>query len=372
MIDKRPALIARCADVADVIAAVNFGRDNGLDIAIRGGGHNGAGLGSVDDGLVIDLSGHEGRPRRSRRPDGPRRRRLPARRRRPRHPRASASPRPCGIISTTGVGGLTLGGGIGHLTRELRPLDRQPARRRRSSSPTARSSPPTRTRIPTSSGRSAAAAATSASSRRSGSRLHPVDTVVAGPMLWPLDRAGRRPALVPRLHRRGAGGARAASSRSSASRPAPPFPEELHLQKVCGGRLVLHRPDGGRGRRARRGRARSSGSCSTAWRPMPLPVPSTARSTASIPAGRPVVLARRLRRRRSRTRRSSSTSSSPRRCRPGSRRCTCIRSTAPRTAWARPTTPWGYRDANWALGHRRRRPRPGQRRRAHATGRVGY
>src|SRR3984893_9346111 len=56
MIDKRPLLIARCADVADVIAAVNFGRDNKLTVAIRGGGHNGPGLGSVDDGLVIDLS----------------------------------------------------------------------------------------------------------------------------------------------------------------------------------------------------------------------------------------------------------------------------------------------------------------------------
>src|SRR5271165_1568239 len=60
MIDKRPLLIARCADVADVIAAVNFGRDNKLPIAIRGGGHNGPGLGSVDDGLVIDLSTMKG------------------------------------------------------------------------------------------------------------------------------------------------------------------------------------------------------------------------------------------------------------------------------------------------------------------------
>src|SRR4051794_3223169 len=60
MIDKRPALIARCADVDDVVAAVNFGREEGLDIAIRCGGHNGPGLGSVDDGLVIDLSGLKG------------------------------------------------------------------------------------------------------------------------------------------------------------------------------------------------------------------------------------------------------------------------------------------------------------------------
>jgi hypothetical protein len=60
MIDKRPLALAQCADVADVIAAVNFGRDNKLPIAIRGGGHNGPGLGSVDDGLVIDLSTMKG------------------------------------------------------------------------------------------------------------------------------------------------------------------------------------------------------------------------------------------------------------------------------------------------------------------------
>lgn len=56
MIDKRPSLIARCQNVGDVITAVNFARDNDLDLAIHGGGHNGAGLALVDDGLVIDLS----------------------------------------------------------------------------------------------------------------------------------------------------------------------------------------------------------------------------------------------------------------------------------------------------------------------------
>src|SRR5512132_2629914 len=56
MSDKRPRLIARCVDVADVITAVNFGREQGLLVAIRGGGHNGPGLGSCNDGLVIDLS----------------------------------------------------------------------------------------------------------------------------------------------------------------------------------------------------------------------------------------------------------------------------------------------------------------------------
>jgi FAD/FMN-containing dehydrogenase len=60
MIDKRPLLIAKCVDVADVIAAVKFGVENNLLAAIRGGGHSGAGLGSCDEGLVIDVSRMKG------------------------------------------------------------------------------------------------------------------------------------------------------------------------------------------------------------------------------------------------------------------------------------------------------------------------
>jgi len=56
MIHKKPRLIARCADVADVIRSVNFARDNELLLAIRSGGHNAGGLGICDDGLVIDLA----------------------------------------------------------------------------------------------------------------------------------------------------------------------------------------------------------------------------------------------------------------------------------------------------------------------------
>ena len=117
MIDKRPLVIARCADVADVITAVNFGRDNELLIAIRGGGHNGPGLGSCDDGLVIDLSMMKGV-----RVD-------PANRTvrvgpgctqgdvdHATHPFGLAVP--AGIVSTTGIAGLTLGGGIGYLARK--------------------------------------------------------------------------------------------------------------------------------------------------------------------------------------------------------------------------------------------------------------
>ena len=55
MIDRHPRLIVRCANVADVIAAVHFARDTDMLVAVRGGGHNGGGLGTCDDGLVIDL-----------------------------------------------------------------------------------------------------------------------------------------------------------------------------------------------------------------------------------------------------------------------------------------------------------------------------
>ncbi|MGN5476604.1 FAD-binding protein [Cupriavidus basilensis] len=60
MIDKHPAIIARCVDVADVIAAVNAARDGGMLLAVRGGAHNGAGLGTCDGGLVVDLSPMKG------------------------------------------------------------------------------------------------------------------------------------------------------------------------------------------------------------------------------------------------------------------------------------------------------------------------
>jgi len=118
MIDKRPGMIVKCVDVADVIASVNFGRENNLLVAVRGGGHNGGGLGLCDDGLVIDLSGIK-----NVRVD-------PATKTirvgggntwgevdHASHAFGLATP--AGIISTTGVGGLTLGGGVGHLSRKF-------------------------------------------------------------------------------------------------------------------------------------------------------------------------------------------------------------------------------------------------------------
>jgi FAD/FMN-containing dehydrogenase len=118
MIDKHPAAIVRCRDTADVITCVRFAREHGIDIAVRGGGHNAAGLGVWDDALVIDLS-----LLRS----------------------TTVSPQdhtvrvdagctwgdvdhatgafgmatPSGFLASTGVGGLTLGGGIGYLSRRF-------------------------------------------------------------------------------------------------------------------------------------------------------------------------------------------------------------------------------------------------------------
>ena len=117
MIDRRPAAVARCADVADVITAVRFAADSGLRVSVRGGGHNAGGLGVWDDALAIDLSGLRGirvdPAARTARVDGgcvwgdvdhatg-----------------AFGLAVPSGFISTTGVGGLTLGGGIGYLSRQ--------------------------------------------------------------------------------------------------------------------------------------------------------------------------------------------------------------------------------------------------------------
>src|SRR3984957_15232611 len=118
MIDKHPAAIARCADTADVIACVRFARAHGVDVAVRGGGHNAAGLAVADDALVIDLSGLRSTT-------------VSAQEHTVRvdagctwgdvdHATvAFGMTTPSGVLSSTGVGGLTLGGGIGYLARRF-------------------------------------------------------------------------------------------------------------------------------------------------------------------------------------------------------------------------------------------------------------
>jgi FAD/FMN-containing dehydrogenase len=116
MIDRRPRLIARCADVADVMSAVKFGREQKLLVAIRGGGHNACGLGVCDHGLVIDLSAMnyvrvDPKKKTVQVGGGALWRDVDH------ATHAFGLAVPSGIISTTGVAGLTLGGGIGYLAR---------------------------------------------------------------------------------------------------------------------------------------------------------------------------------------------------------------------------------------------------------------
>jgi len=116
MIDKRPTVIVRPVNAGDVIAAVNFARDGELDLAIRGGAHSVPGFGTVDKGLVIDLSRMRGvrvdpEKRTARAEGGATWGDFNA------ATNAFGLASTGGIISTTGVGGLTLGGGIGYLAR---------------------------------------------------------------------------------------------------------------------------------------------------------------------------------------------------------------------------------------------------------------
>jgi FAD/FMN-containing dehydrogenase len=118
MIDKRPAVILRCAGAADVRTGVNFAREHGLPLAVRGSGHNIAGSALVNDGLVIDLSAMRSvqvhpQQRRAWVEGGALLRDVDH------ETQAYGLATPLGINSTTGVGGLTLGGGFGWLTRKL-------------------------------------------------------------------------------------------------------------------------------------------------------------------------------------------------------------------------------------------------------------
>lgn len=231
MIDKRPSLIARCVDAADVMAAVEFGRENNLLTAIRGGGHNGAGLGTCDNGLVIDLSRMKGI-----RVD-------PAAKTvraeggcvwgdvdHATHAFGMATP--CGFISTTGVAGLTLGGGIGYLTRQygltidnLLSVDMVLAD---GSFVTANSAINSDLFWAVRGGGGNFGVVTSFEFK-----MHPVDMVQFGPTFWPLEES----AMVLREYRDFIKTAPEDVSGFFAFMVVPPvpmFPEHLHLKNVCG------------------------------------------------------------------------------------------------------------------------------------------
>jgi hypothetical protein len=231
MIDRRPALIARCADAGEVAKVVNYARERGLLLAVRGGGHNWAGLGTVDDGVVLDLS-----PMRDVEVD-------PVARTvrvgggttwgevdRATNPHGLATP--SGIISTTGVGGLTLGGGIGHLTRSCGlAIDNL-----------------LEAEIVLANGDQVRASADENPDlywaiRGGGGnfgvvtsflfRLHDVGVVAAGPTFWAVDQS---PEVLSAYREFILDAPRELNGFFAYAQvpPAPPFPEELHLRPVCG------------------------------------------------------------------------------------------------------------------------------------------
>jgi FAD/FMN-containing dehydrogenase len=231
MIDKKPALVARCANPDDVAAVIGFARRHDLPLAVSGGAHNGGGLGSVDDGVVANLSllkevtvdpdnrtvrvgggctwGDVDKAT---------------------HPHGLAVP--TGIISTTGVGGLTLGGGHGHLTRgygltidNLHSAD-----------------------VVLADGQLVRASEDENADlfwaiRGGGGnfgvvttfefRAHPVSTVTGGPTFWDIGEAEN----ILRTYREFLPAAPRKLTGFFAFHfvpPAPPFPEELHMRKICG------------------------------------------------------------------------------------------------------------------------------------------
>jgi FAD/FMN-containing dehydrogenase len=231
MIDKRPALIARCAGPADVALVIRFARDHELVLAVRGGSHNGAGLGTCDGGVVVDLSllkdievdpdarvvrvgggctwGEVDRATGE-------------------HGLAT----PSGIISTTGVGGLTLGGGLGHLTRKfgLTIDNLLEAEMVLASGETVRTSATEHPELfwAIRGGGGNFGVVTSFKFR-----LHEVGTVFGGPTFWAVEHAPE----VLSAYREFILTAPPELSGFFAFHvvpPAPPFPEAIHLRNVCG------------------------------------------------------------------------------------------------------------------------------------------
>lgn len=229
MIDKRPRMIARCADVADVMTSVNFARDNGLLLAIRGGGHNGAGLGTCDGGLVIDLSPMKG-IRVDPVADTVRVEAGCLQRDVDHATHAFGLAVPAGVISTTGISGLTLGGGHGYLTRKygltidnLLEADLVLADGRFVTA-SSRENPDLFWAIRGGGGNFGVVTSLLF-------RAHPVHTVYAGLSFWGLDQA--REAL--RWHRRFITEAPEDLYGYPAFLPVPPlplFPQELHRRPV--------------------------------------------------------------------------------------------------------------------------------------------
>jgi len=230
MIDKRPAAIAYCTDDADVAAALSYGIEHGLRIAVRGGGHNGGGLGSVDDGLVIDLSqmnaiAVDAAAKMARVGGGALLKDVLE------ATHQDGLTVPVGIIGTTGVGGLTLGGGMGHLTRGMGlTIDNLVAATVVLADGSivqtdAEREPDLFWALRGGGGNFGVVTSFSF-------RCHPATTALAGPVLYDIGDAAEVLAwyrdFLPAAPDEVSGFFAFLSIP-----PGPPFPEELHLRKVC-------------------------------------------------------------------------------------------------------------------------------------------
>jgi FAD binding domain/Berberine and berberine like len=231
MINRRPALLVRCSNAEDVARTIAFARAHDAPIAVRGGGHNGGGLGIIDDGIVIDLAGMtkvmvDSDSNTVRVEGGCTWAEVD---------RATAEygrATPSGIASTTGVGGLTLGGGLGHLTRRfgltidsLLAADVVLA-----DGSTVRASVDEHPELfwALRGGGGNFGVVTSFEFR-----THPVGAaVMAGPTFWPIEQLPE----VMRFYREFLPAAPRAVNGFFAAMTVPPvdlFPEHLHLRKVC-------------------------------------------------------------------------------------------------------------------------------------------
>lgn len=229
MFDPLPAVIARCADPDDVAKAIRFGRENGLELAIRAGAHN-ADFASADDGLVIDLSAMRDvrvdRQTQTARVSGGT---LAGDVDRATHAHGLATP--LATVSTVGIGGFTLSGGIGYLNRahglavdNLLGADVVLADGQRVHADE-RSEPDLFWALRGGGGNFGVAT-------QLHLRLHPVNTVIGGPMLWALEDTERilalyrewMPAQPDDIY---------AFFAVMAVPPADPFPEPLRLRRVC-------------------------------------------------------------------------------------------------------------------------------------------
>ena len=230
MIDRHPGLVARCRDEADVISTVRLAAERGWTLAVRGGGHSGAGLGSCDDGVVIDLSPMKGI--HINRSDNTVRVQGGCTWGDVDHATHSFGLAvPGGVVSTTGIGGLTLGGGIGHLSRKwglsidnLLEADMVLAD---GSLVTVNHRENVDLFWAIRGGGGNFGVVTSFLFQG-----HPLSTVHAGPTLWPMEMASDVMRFFDNFIANASDDINGTFAFLTVP-PGPPFPEELHMQKMC-------------------------------------------------------------------------------------------------------------------------------------------